>query len=229
VSRAPSWTKPLVGSITAPDSRVGWGFDDDRPVDPRVMLEAENGVRQARRLAILIRDGLAAADEPVLTPATLDELNRLAVEGLVNSAGRVRNRSDLEISGSRHVPPPYEDVPRLVDEACAVVRQRWHEDPLFLAAYVLWRVCWIHPFDDGNGRTARAASYLVLCVCLGFELPGRLPIPARIKHAPIAYTRALEAADSAWANGVLDVSAMQRLLAFYLEAQLNDAPPCVPP
>ena len=125
--------------------------------------------------------------------------------------------------------PPHEDVPVLVAEACELVRARWDEDPLFLAAYVLWRICWIHPFDDGNGRTARAASYLVLSVRLGFELPGTLPIPARIKHAPIAYMRALESADAAWARGVLDVSAMQELLAFYLEAQLNDDPPSLPP
>jgi Fic family protein len=118
--------------------------------------------------------------------------------------------------------PRHEDVPELVTEACDLVHERWDEAPLFLAAYVLWRICWSHPFDDGNGRTARAASYLVLSVRLGFELPGRLPIPARIKHAPIAYTRALEAADAAWSRGVLDVSGMQELLAFYLEAQLKD-------
>ena len=64
-----------------------------------------------------------------------------------------------------------------------------------------------------RSRTAtgapRAASYLVLSARLGFELPGRLPTPARIKHAPIAYTRALEAADAACAVGVLDVSALK--------------------
>ena len=125
--------------------------------------------------------------------------------------------------------PRHEDVPGLVTEACNLVHERWEEDPLFLAAYVLWRICWIHPFDDGNGRTARAVSYLVLSVRLGFELPGRLPIPARIKHAPIAYTRALEAADAAWSRRVLDVSLMQELLAFYIEAQLKDDPPSFPP
>ena len=100
---------------------------------------------------------------------------------------------------------------------------------MFLAAYVLWRTCWIHPFDDGNGRAARAASYLVLSLRLGFELPGTRAIPARIKYAPIAFWRALEAADMAWASGTLDVSRLQTLLAFYLEAQLDDDPPSLPP
>ena len=48
-------------------------------------------------------------------------------------------------------------------------------DPLFVAAYVLWRICWIHPFDDGNGRTARAASYFVLCQRLWLEPSRAIP------------------------------------------------------
>jgi Fic family protein len=192
------------------------------------MREAENGVRQARYVAALIGDGLKAPASFRLTPATIAELNRLAVEGLVPTAGRLRERSDLEIAGSRHVLPPHEDVRALVADACDEVHAHWGEDPMFLAAYILWRICWIHPFDDGNGRTARAVSYLVLSVRLGFELPGRLPIPARIKHAPIAYTRALEAADAAWASRVIDVSEMQQLLSYYLEAQLRDDPPSLP-
>ncbi|MBL8221394.1 MAG: Fic family protein, partial [Bryobacterales bacterium] len=31
---------------------------------------------------------------------------------------------------------------------------------------VMWRLNWIHPFFGGNGRTARSASYLVLCASL---------------------------------------------------------------
>jgi Fic family protein len=214
---------------------LGWGFGDDdhgprdAVAEDLAMREAENGVRQARRLAVLVAEGLKAPGSFVLTTATLCELNRYAVDGITPTAGNLRERSDLEIVGSRHVLPPYEDVPRLADEACALVRDRWDDDPIFLAAYVLWRVCWIHPFEDGNGRTARAASYLVLSVRLGFELPGKLPIPARIKHAPLAYLHALEAADAAWVRGVLDVSVLQDLLAFYLEAQLNEDPASLPP
>jgi Fic family protein len=137
-----------------------------------------------------------------LTPATIAELNALAVDGVVATAGRLRVRSDLEILGSRHHVPPHGDVPELVEAACAFVRDHWAKDAIFLASYVLWRICWIHPFDDGNGRNERAASYLVLCVRLGAELRGALPVPARLKHSPIAYSRALEAADAAWAEAL---------------------------
>ena len=127
-----------------------------------------------------------------LTSSLVCAFHEAAMRGLLATAGRLRERSDVEIRGSRHVPPPHEDVGRLLDEFCAFVNDRRDEDPLFIAAYVLWRLCWIHPFDDGNGRTARAISYLMLSIRVGVELPGDKPIPLRLKYAPIAYWRALE-------------------------------------
>jgi Fic family protein len=207
---------------------VGWS-QDDWPLDERARREAENGIAQARRVSELIR-GAVSTFPFSLTPALLCELNDLAVRGVVENAGKFRQRSDVEIAGSNHVLPPHDQVPALVKDACAFVNGREpDDDPLLTAAFIVWRICWIHPFDDGNGRTARAASYLVLSVRLGGEPPGDLPIPARIKHAPIAYARALEAADAADATGRLDVSAMRALLDFYLDAQLNGDPPLLPP
>ena len=39
--------------------RVGWGFGDDDEPNARAPLEAENGLRQAHRLRVLIQDGIA--------------------------------------------------------------------------------------------------------------------------------------------------------------------------
>jgi Fic family protein len=55
---------------------------------------------------------------------------------------------------------------------------------------------WIHPFTDGNGRTARALSYLVLCIRLGYRLPGTRTIPEFISDDKTPYYKALEAADA---------------------------------
>jgi hypothetical protein len=46
----------------------------------------------------------------------------------------------------------------------------------------MWSMNWIHPFFGGNGRTARALSYLVLSVKLGFVRPGTKTIPELIPH-----------------------------------------------
>lgn len=69
----------------------------------------------------------------------------------------------MEIKGSQHVPPDAWQVPQLVEELCDYVNDNWDAaTALHLAAYVMWRLNWVHPLADGNGRTARAISYLVL-------------------------------------------------------------------
>jgi Fic family protein len=86
----------------------------------------------------------------------------------------------------------------------------------------MWRLNWIHPFADGNGRTSRAASYLVLCVRSGSALPGTNTIPEQISKAKASYYDALEAADQACLKGRLDLSALEDLLSTALAAQLAD-------
>lgn len=86
---------------------------------------------------------------------------------------------------------------------------------------------WIHPFVDGNGRTARAISYVILCVRLGYRLPGTKTIPEQIAKHKTPYYKALEAADVLETEGKLDLSEMEALLESLLAAQLvsvlNDA------
>jgi Fic family protein len=94
------------------------------------------------------------------------------------------------------------------------------EYPGHLAAYLMWRVNWIHPFFGGNGRTARAVAYLILCARLGFRLPGTQTIPDLIIANRDPYYRALQAADSAWESGRLDLTEMEELLSGLLAKQL---------
>ena len=87
----------------------------------------------------------------------------------------------------------------------------------------MWRLNWIHPFDDGNGRTSRAVSYLALCAKMGDRLPGRKTLPEQIAENKLPYYDALEKADEAWLGNVIDTSAMETLLENYLAVQLKDA------
>lgn len=55
----------------------------------------------------------------------------------------------------------HEQVPRLVDEICRVVaRADWH--PAVTAAWLHVAVAAVHPFKDGNGRTARVLASLAM-------------------------------------------------------------------
>ena len=112
-------------------------------------------------------------------------------------------------------------VPEEVEHMCDYVNENWEKSsPIHLAAYALWKLNWIHPFTDGNGRTARAISYLVLCLSLGYRLPGTNTIPEQIAKDKNPYYKALEAADTEWEAGKIDLSELEKLLSSLLANQL---------
>ena len=183
-------------------------------------IEERNGLLQYDRLASMIEMALKSERKFRLRPSQLQELNRIAVQGLLQAPG-VWRQVPVEIKGSIHEPPHHEEVPELVDEMCDYVSDHWEdENALHLASYVMWRLNWIHPFEDGNGRTSRAVSYLVLSVRTGYVLPGSTTIPERISEDKGAYYEALDAADLAWRSGEIDISVMENLVGDYLAAQL---------
>jgi Fic family protein len=110
-----------------------------------------------------------------------------------------------------------------MDRFISTVQENWYIwSPTELAAYGLWRLNWIHPFVEGNGRTARAVCYFVICVRSGALLGGRKIVPERIRENRAGYEAALTAADRAWDAGNLDFSEMEDYLAALLQAQLED-------
>ena len=108
------------------------------------------------------------------------------------------------------------------EHLCKYVNDNWStKSALHLAAYVLWRLNWIHPFADGNGRTARTVSYVVLSIKLDGLLPGVPTIPDQIANDKQPYYLALEAADSAWkVTQQVDVSQLESMLEGMLARQL---------
>lgn len=190
------------------------------PEKERARREVENGFRQFDLLADLIRQGCQGYF--TLKPWMLMKLNREAVEGLRPDAGRYR-LSGMKIKHSKLEPPAHGDVPQHVDELCEYINLNWEKSAFHLAAYVMWRLNWIHPFSDGNGRTSRAASYLVLCVRLGGELPGDQTIPAQIERNKAPYYKALERADATCGTGNPDLEPMEELLKELLHNQILNA------
>lgn len=186
-------------------------------------LEARNGLLQFDEMLRMISGAITLPKaEFRLRPSAILDLNRIAVDGLEPTAGTFRS-SECEIGGSQHVPPPWQEVPRHVDNMCDLVNRKWESSsPIFLAACVMWRLNWIHPFANGNGRTSRAVSYLVLCARLGYSLPGNRTIPEMIAEDKTPYYMALEAADAAWTDQDCNVLEMEKLLRALLAAQLID-------
>jgi Fic family protein len=182
--------------------------------------EARNGLRQFDAVVELIEFHLQPDRPFKLRLSTILHLQRYALEGISAYAGIFRP-AGIEIGGSKHQPVGAYQVPEKVEEMCDYVNENWQTKlPLHLAAYVLWRLNWIHPFTDGNGRTARAVSYVVLCLKLGYLLPGTRTIPDQISEDKQPYYKALERADEAFQQDRVNVEDLEQLLAAMLARQL---------
>lgn len=122
-----------------------------------------------------------------------------------------------------HIPPHFNEISELMDRFVSFIHENWYSaSAVQLGAYALWRLNWIHPFIEGNGRTARAACYYLMSVRTGNFLSGNKIVPERIREDRGPYIEALRGADRAWAQGNLDLSLMVTYLARLLEAQLNE-------
>lgn len=73
-----------------------------------------------------------------------------------------------------YIPPEYCDIPGLLDELVEYVNTT-DDHPLIIAAVVHYQLVTIHPFEDGNGRTARLMSgYILDFYGYGFNRAGSL-------------------------------------------------------
>lgn len=192
---------------------------ESREPELHARLLERNLIRQYDLLANCIEIGLKqgpfAIDNYVLWA-----LNHAAVANISQFGGRYREEP---IYVGDHIPPHFDLVPQLMDRFISFIHENWDNlTATQLAAYGLWRLNWIHPFIEGNGRTARAICYYLLCTKYSGLLPGNKIVPERIREDRQPYYNALKAADRAWANGNLDLSELEAYLAELLDKQLGD-------
>lgn len=183
-------------------------------------IQEQNLLRQYDLLTNCVEIALSKGVE-AFDKYTLWALNAAAVANIAQFGGRFRNQP---IYVGNHIPPHFKEVPDLVDEFLSVIHENWtiNVHPTVLPAYALWRLNWIHPFIEGNGRSARAACYLLMCLRQGALLPGKKIVPERIRENRAPYYAALQSADRHWANGHFNVDELADYLAGLLRDQLLD-------
>jgi fido (protein-threonine AMPylation protein) len=183
-------------------------------------VQAQNLLRQYDLLSNCIEIGLEKGIES-FDKYSLWALNYAAVANIAQFGGRYREEP---IYVGNHRPPHFREVPDHMDRFFSVVHENWTtiDHPTLLPAYALWRLNWIHPFVEGNGRTARAACYYLICMKQGRLLGGRKIVPERIRENRQPYYDALRAADNAWEEGDFNVSQLAEYLSGLLKAQLAE-------
>ncbi len=184
-------------------------------------IQEQNLLRQYDLLTNCIEIGLKK-DIEAFDKYSLWALNYAAVANIAQFGGRFREQP---IYVGRHIPPHFNQVPHLMDQFFSVIHENWGtlDHPTLLPAYALWRMNWIHPFIEGNGRTARAACYYLICMRNGGLLPGNKIVPERIRENRGPYYAALREADAYWADGHFNVNALADFLQDLLKAQLTEA------
>jgi fido (protein-threonine AMPylation protein) len=186
-------------------------------------LQVSNGNRQYDFLRSIIQ---ASVDmrKLFLSQHIIKALNFHAITCLHAYSGEYR---PCPVTVGQHTPPEFYRVPALMDDFVNVVNRSWETtDPVVLATYVLWRINNIHPFINGNGRTARAACYFALCLKSGGWLSGNTILPELIRQNHAAHVAALQVAhDTFRMTGAPDLTLLHALIAQLVAQQIQTASP----
>lgn len=155
---------------------------------------------------------LVSRSSHTLSEHLIRQLHQLVVrETDTECAGRYRTGSVI-IGGADHTPPDATDVPRQMEELIRWLKKNEKSvHPVELAALLHHKIVFVHPFFDGNGRTAR----LVMNV---FLMRKGFPLAIILKNDRKKYYRVLEKADKGGeAPLVLFIAqAVERSLDLYL-------------
>lgn len=134
-----------------------------------------------------------------MTVDRLLEIHRSVTGGTLEHAaseGRVRTNNDVHVVDGYnevlHFPPSHERLSTLLEALCAFANHTANEPfihPVVRGITLHFLVGYIHPFVDGNGRTARALFYWYM-LRSGYWLVEFLAISKIILRAPAQYGRA---------------------------------------
>ncbi|MGG7056574.1 Fic family protein [Nitrosomonas sp. ANs5] len=138
--------------------------------------------------------------EEKLTPKVILELHRLLTTGTTDNpsmAGRLRKTDDIYVGDERdttilHMPPKAAELEQRLENLCQFANDNQITDfmhPVIKAILLHFMLAYDHPFEDGNGRTARALFYWGM-LNQGYWLIEFISISRIIKLAPAQYTRA---------------------------------------
>ncbi len=105
-----------------------------------------------------------------LTVELLQHIHKLMTENTLddaNDAGRFRSNDDVVVENGItheivHRPPSYTELPSFIEDLCRFFNEENPKvfiHPIIRGIIIHFMIAYMHPFVDGNGRTARALFY----------------------------------------------------------------------
>jgi Fic family protein len=135
-----------------------------------------------------------------LSPEIVFELHRILTEHTLDNpeaAGRLQRPDEDRVAvwfddEIVHEPPPADQLPTRLKELCKFANEdenaRQFVHPVVRAIVLHFWLAYDHPFEDGNGRTARALFYWYMRT-RGYWLVEYLSISRILRNAPSQYAR----------------------------------------
>jgi len=119
--------------------------------------------------ALIELDGLIKMKKIAINIGLIIKIQKIVTDGLIEKyrCGHIRQESvfvnDPKTRKTIYWPPDHEEVPKLLEELFDYLRVNSKTiDPLILAGIFHKQFVVLHPFVDGNGRTARLAVKVLL-------------------------------------------------------------------
>lgn len=158
--------------------------------------------------------GLAVKEKnDVITEKLIRSVNQIVLKNTDDEwSGRYRN-SSVVISGSEHKPPEAMTVPGLMEDLTRWIKKNYKSYAVVdLAGIIHHKIVYIHPFFDGNGRTARLIMNIVL-------MQAGYPLAVVLKNDRKKYYNVLSKADKGDYKPLIKfiAQAVERTLDIYLK------------
>ena len=143
-------------------------YVESTKIEPSTTNHVAEQIQEIMNIEAATRYIENSIDDRPITLQYIRELHALTVKGLSSNKEGCKTPgmfriTNVRISGSTHVPPDYTQVEAMMQELIDFINEETSPK------YDLLKICmahhrfvWIHPFENGNGRTVRLFTYAML-------------------------------------------------------------------
>lgn len=169
------------------------------------MIEQEKKPKNKSELMIMnnyiTMKHIVSHKSETITPEKILEIHKLISKDTLDDSsdeGKFRENNEVFVINHTngeivHTPPEYSELPKLIEDLCSFFNKDNDEfiHPIVKGCIIHFMIGWIHPFTDGNGRTARAVFYWYM-LRSNYWLTEYLSISRIIKDTKVQYERAYQ-------------------------------------